>query len=121
VLLTVLSSSLTFKSRRTRPTIQGELIVRDGKPIDRTLQEERLHPKAGATETVRAADETCGKSAPWRRSWPNRSTAAATPPYAKSAFGDLERQAAASGPSYCCVDAVGDGGRLTWIPPTSCA
>ena len=44
VVLTVFSSYLGFKSSRVRRVIQGEplIIVQDGEPIERNLQEERL-------------------------------------------------------------------------------
>lgn len=44
VLMTVLSSYLAFKSKRARVLLQGEplIIVQDGEPIERNLQEERL-------------------------------------------------------------------------------
>jgi uncharacterized membrane protein YcaP (DUF421 family) len=44
VLMTVLSSYLTFKSSRARRVIQGEpvIVVQDGKPIDRNMRSERL-------------------------------------------------------------------------------
>jgi uncharacterized membrane protein YcaP (DUF421 family) len=44
VLMTVGSSYLAFKSKRARGILQGEplIIVQDGKPIERNLQEERL-------------------------------------------------------------------------------
>jgi uncharacterized membrane protein YcaP (DUF421 family) len=44
VLITVFSSYLGFKSERARRILQGEplIVVQDGKPIERNLQEERL-------------------------------------------------------------------------------
>jgi uncharacterized membrane protein YcaP (DUF421 family) len=44
VLLTVLSSYLTFKSSRARSVIQGEplIVVQDGKPIEHNMRSERL-------------------------------------------------------------------------------
>ena len=44
VLLTVLSSYLTFKSSRARRVIQGEpvIVVQDGNPIERNIRSERL-------------------------------------------------------------------------------
>ena len=44
VLLTVLSSYLTFKSSRARRVIQGEpvIVVQDGNPIERNMRSERL-------------------------------------------------------------------------------
>lgn len=44
VLLTVLSSYLTFKSSRARSVIQGEpvIVVQDGNPIERNMRSERL-------------------------------------------------------------------------------
>jgi uncharacterized membrane protein YcaP (DUF421 family) len=44
VLLTVLSSYLTFKSSRARTVIQGQpvIVVQDGKPIEQNMRSERL-------------------------------------------------------------------------------
>lgn len=44
VLLTVLSSYLTFKSSRARTVIQGEplIVVQDGKPLEQNMRSQRL-------------------------------------------------------------------------------